>query len=164
MHTDVLYVEELSSPRTMALFVALALLFLALAAWRVTTQGVEVVACVFAAFCIFFVFYALNYRTLFIRLTDEVLSLRFGLFIWAIPVENIARCARDDVSLWRIGGAGIHFSPLRGRYRAMFNFLQHPRVVLVLKTRMGPVGAVAFSTRQPEEVMRCIADARERRA
>lgn len=35
----------------------------------------------------------------------------------------------------------------------MFNFLEHPRRVVMLKARRGPVRDIAFDTRQPEEVM-----------
>jgi hypothetical protein len=83
----------------------------------------------------------------------------FGVFKWTLPLEDVAACARDDVSIWRIGGAGIHFTPIRGRYRAMFNFPEYPRVVVALRRRGGLVGDVAFSTRQPDDVTRIIAGA-----
>ena len=101
-------------------------------------------------------FYSLNYRVLTIRLTAETLQLKFGLFVWVIPLSNIEACYPDETSLWRIGGAGIHFTPLRGRYRAIFNFLEHPRLVIALKVRRGPVRDIAFSTRQPDDVRRLI--------
>jgi hypothetical protein len=153
---DSVYVERVSSPRTRAVFVVLALMGLLLLAWQATTRGLGVWAVVF--FCVFamFLFYSVNYRTLLIRLTPESLQLRFGVFQWVIPLGNVEACSLDDVSLWRIGGAGIHFSPMRGRYRAMFNFLEHPRVVVNLKVKKGPVGAIAFSTRRPDEVIRLI--------
>jgi hypothetical protein len=108
---------------------------------------------------LFFSFYSLNYRTLTIRVTRESLMLTFGVFSWRIPLEEIAECAPDDVSIWRIGGAGIHFTWIRRRYRAMFNVLEYPRVVVALKKRKGPVRDIAFSTRRPEEVIRIIAEA-----
>ena len=45
----------------------------------------------------------------------------------------------DPVSLWRLGGAGIYFSCYEGKYQAMVNFLEHPRVVVVLKKKSDPV-------------------------
>jgi hypothetical protein len=99
-----------------------------------------------------FLFYSLNYHVLVIRMTAESLTLRFGVFRWTVPLENIASWSRDRTSLWRIGGAGIHFTWLGGRYRAMFNFLEHPRLVVSLKVRRGPVRDIAFSTRRPELV------------
>jgi hypothetical protein len=38
----------------------------------------------------------------------------------------------------------------------MFNFLEHPRVLIALKVKKGLVRDIAFSTRQPGEVMRLI--------
>jgi len=86
-------------------------------------------------------------------MNEDELSLKFGLFTWQIPLDNIETCFIDETSLWRIGGAGIHFSPMGGRYRAMFNFLEHPRVVVCLKEKKGPVRDIAFSTTHPDKVM-----------
>jgi hypothetical protein len=150
------YVERVSSKRTEVLFVALTLLFLLLFAWRAKGRGFETWSVVFFCLFAFFLFYSLNYRTLLIRLTAEALHLKFGLFAWTIPFRNIEACFPDTTSLWRIGGAGLHFTPLGGRYRAMFNFLEHPRLVIALKVNKGPVQDIAFTTRRPEEVMRLV--------
>lgn len=147
------YYERLSSGRTEALFVTLMLLFLGLRVWRGRVAGRSRLTTAFFGLSAFFLFYSLNYRTLNIHLTPEHLELRFGLFAWRIAMENIERCFRDETSLWRIGGAGIHFSWFGGRYRAMFNFLEYPRVVVALKEKQGPVQDVAFSTKQPEQVL-----------
>lgn len=160
---DPIYQEKVTSRRTTALFVAFTLLFLWLSAWRATATGLAPLAIVFfCAFC-FFLFYALNYRTLVIRITGESLILTFGIFTWTIRLEDIAECGLDDVSLWRIGGAGIHFTWIRRRYRAMFNLLEYPRVVVALKERRGLVRDIAFSTRRPHAVMAIIADAAQGR-
>jgi hypothetical protein len=150
------YVERVSSARTEALFIVLTLAGLLLCAWRANSRGLDVLAVVFLCVFAMFLFYSVNYRTLVIRLTGDSLQLRFGVFRWVVPLDNVEACCPDDVSLWRIGGAGIHFSPMRGRYRAMFNFLEHPRVVVNLKVKKGPVGAIAFSARRPHEVIRLI--------
>jgi hypothetical protein len=156
---DPIYEEKVTSGRTTALFVVLMLLFLWLSAWRATATGIGPLAIVFFCMFCFFLFYALNYRTLVIRITRESLVLTFGIFTWTIRLEDIAECALDDVSLWRIGGAGIHFTWIRRRYRAMFNVLEYPRVVVSLKRRRGLVRDIAFSTRRPYAVMAIIADA-----
>jgi hypothetical protein len=154
------YNEQISSSRTEALFLSLTLLFLLLSIWRVNAIGFSLLSGIFFFLFIFFLFYSLNYRTLILRLSPELLELRFGLFIWTMPLNNVENCFLDDTSLWRIGGAGIHFSPMHGRYRAMFNFLEYPRVVIALKRKKGLVRDIAFSTRQPEEVLRFIRDTR----
>ena len=121
-----LYTESLTSNRTTALFAALTLLFLGLFLWLRSMAEIGCLAALSFGFCLFFLFYTLNYRRLRIRFSVESLILRFGLFFWEIPVENIQSCSLDRISLWRIGGAGIHFSSYAGRYRAMFNFLEYP--------------------------------------
>jgi hypothetical protein len=150
------YLERLTSGRTEALFVGLALLFALLLAARARGSGLDGWSIVFLFAFAFFLFYSVNYRTLVIRLAATALHLKFGLFTWVIPLSNIEAARLDETSLWRIGGAGIHFTPLRGRYRAMFNFLEYPRVVIALKVSKGPVRDIAFSTGRPEEVLRWI--------
>jgi hypothetical protein len=156
MNSRILYSESLASKRTEALFISLSLLFLLLAAWRSTGARLDGWSILFACLFLMFLFYSLNYRRLDIRLHEVELQLKFGLFTWRIPVSNIETVAPDTTSLWRIGGAGIHFTPLGGRYRAMFNFLEYPRLVIALKVKQGLVRDIAFSTRQPEELMRII--------
>jgi Ca2+/Na+ antiporter len=153
---DLIYQEKLSSNRTEALFLALAVLFLLLFAWRFQTSCAGVLSAIFLFFFVLFLFYSINYRTLIIDLTPERLKLKFGIFSWTVPLENIESCHLDDVSLVRIGGAGIHFTFIRGRYRVMFNFLEYPRLVLRLKQKRGQVKDVVFSTRRPVEIEQLI--------
>lgn len=154
-----IYEERISSKRTEALFLSLATLFLTLWLLRKKTRVTGRVTAIFFILFAFFVFYALNYRRLRIRLTAHDLELRFGIFSWTIPMDDIEGCHADETSLWRIGGAGIHLSWFDGRYRAMFNFLEYPRVVVALKEKRGPVRDVAFSTRHPQQVMKRIHEA-----
>lgn len=153
MSTATIYEERLSSPRTTALFAGLSLLFLALGAWRVTGHGFDGWSIALLLMFGVFLFYVFNYRTLVIRLTAESLQLTFGLFSWAIPRDTIAACRFDDSPPFlKYGGAGIHFLTVHGRYRASFNFLEYPRLVLELRAKRGPVQDIAFSTRRPDEL------------
>ncbi len=164
MADEIIYHEKLSSNRTEALFLGLTLLFLLLFAWRVAAAGLGFLACVLLFFFLMFLFYSLNYRTLTIRLTPDTLKLAFGLFTWRVPLDNVRDCRLDKLpSLKRLGGAGIHFMTVDGRYRASFNFLEYPRVVLALNTKRGPVQDISFSTRRPEEILRLIRQAQENR-
>ncbi|MEN8242401.1 MAG: hypothetical protein ABFS17_10800 [Chloroflexota bacterium] len=154
---NILYYERLSSNRTMALFAALTILFGGLALWRVSAVCLDGLATALIIICVFFLFYVINYRTLIIQLTTEELKLKFGIFSWTVPTDNIADCQLDHISgFMRYGGAGIHFMMIEKRYRASFNFLDHPRVVIAFKNRVGPVRDISFSTRQPEELIRLI--------
>lgn len=156
MSGKIIYEEDISSARTEALFVALACVFLVLLYWRMAVAGLGVVAGILLFLALLFIFYAFNYRVLTIRISADHLYLRFGVFRWKIPLDNIDGACIDGTSLWRISGAGIHFSSIGGRYRAMFNFLEHPRVVVALKQKKGLVRDVAFSTARPREVIQII--------
>jgi Ca2+/Na+ antiporter len=154
---DLIYTERISSNRTLALFLALMLIFLFLLIWRVDGGRWDVLAYVFLCFFIFFFFYSVNYRTLIIRLTSKSLELKFGVFTWIVPLDNVEECRLDEIPLlMRIGGAGIHFMIVRNRYRASFNFLEYPRVVIAFKRKAGPVQDISFSTRRPDDLIRLI--------
>jgi hypothetical protein len=160
MTDDLIYTERVSSNRTEALFVAFTHLFFTFLNRRVIAGRKDILAVVFFALFVFFFFYSLNYRTLIIRLTSKSLKLKFGIFTWNVPLENVEECCLDDVPLFmRMGGAGIHFMSIRKRYRASFNFLEYPRVVIAFKRKVGPVRDISFSTRRPDDVIRLIQEA-----
>jgi Ca2+/Na+ antiporter len=155
--SDLIYTERISSNRTEALFLGFMILFLLLLIWRVNIGGLDVLAIVFLCFFSIFLFYSVNYRTLIIRLASESLKLTFGIFTWRVPLDNVEECHHDEIPLlMRMGGAGIHFMFIRKRYRASFNFLEYPRVVVAFKRKVGPVRDISFSTRRPDDVLRLI--------
>ena len=155
------YEERVTSKRTTALFVALAVLFLGLWGWRLHAGDHGLLTGVLGCFGFMFLFYVLNYRTLVIRVDEQALRLTFGVFTWTVPRENIASAALDELpEFMKNGGAGIHFMTIRGRYRVSFNHLEYPRVVVGLKKPTGPVKDVSFTTRRPEEVMRALGQGR----
>jgi Ca2+/Na+ antiporter len=158
MSTHLIYSENVSSKRTLFLFIALALLFLLLFTWRVMAGSKDFLAIILLFCFVIFLFYSINYRTLVIRLTSEALKLSFGIFTWTIPINNVSDIQPDDnlPVLVKYGGAGIHFTYLRKRYRASFNFLEHSRVVIGLKNKAGLVRDISFSTCQPNEIIRLI--------
>jgi hypothetical protein len=157
MTDNLIYKERVSSNRTEALFLVLTILFLMLLIWRVDTGSPDVLSAVFFFLFGLFLFYSVNYRTLIIRLTSESLKLRFGIFTWTVPLDNVEECRLDDIPvLMRIGGAGIHLMVIRKRYRASFNFLEYPRVVVALKRKVGIVRDISFSTRRPGDVIQLL--------
>lgn len=160
MSDKFIYSESVSSNKTEALFVALTLLFFTLLIKRLLAGSRGILSALFSFLSALFFFYSLNYRTLVIRLTSKSLKLTFGIFTWSVPLENIEDSRLDEIpTLMRMGGAGIHFMSIRQRYRASFNFLEHPRVVIALKRKVGPVRDISFSTRQPDEVIKLIQEA-----
>ena len=153
-----IYHEQVTSKWTEALFLALTLLFTLLFLFRLNTQGIDPPVVVLFCFSALFLFYSINFTTLIIRISQTSLILTFGIFTWTIPRDNIQDCQPDDnlPLLMKYGGAGIHFMLIHGRYRASFNFLEHPRVVIRLKKQTGPVRDISFSTRQPDELIRIL--------
>ena len=155
-----MYAERLSSKKTEGLFIGLMTLFLLLAVWRISTAGLDALASLFLCFFILFLFYSLNYRTLIITLSQRSLRLQFGVFSWTEHLDNIDACALDEIpKLKRFGGAGIHFMFIHKRYRASFNFLEYPRVVMTLKKKRGLVQDVSFSTTQPKKILGLLGEA-----
>jgi len=160
MTNNLIYEERVSSNRTEALFMVFTILFFMLLIWRVSTGNPDILSAAFFFFFVFFFFYSVNYRILIIRLTPESLKLRFGIFTWTVPLDNVGECRLDDLPvLMRFGGAGIHFMFIRKRYRASFNFLEHPRVVIALKRKVGFVLDISFSTCRPDDVIQLLQNA-----
>jgi hypothetical protein len=157
MNDNLLYHERVTSKRTEALFLGLTISFFGLSTWCASAHCLDGLAAVFLFFLVIFLFYSVNYRMLIIRLTPESLKLIFGIFTWTVTLDNIESCQLDDIpAFMRNGGAGIHFMFIRERYRASFNFLEYPRVVIALKIKKGPVRDISFSTRRPDDVLRLI--------
>ena len=154
---DSTYSEELRSSKTGMLFLALMILFLGLFAWRVSLAGFRFGPILFLCLAIFFSFYVINYRTLKIKIDEEIIHLQFGLVHWKTKLENVATWGMDDSSLFiRYGGAGVHFAFSRGKYRAFFNFLEYPRVLISFHQKQGWVQELVFSTRKPDQVLEFI--------
>ena len=160
MNQDIVYRERISSNRTEVLFLVLAVICLSLLAWRLATGSLDVLTVAFGVFFLFFLFYTVNYRTLEVWITSKQLNLSFGIFTWNVPLDNVKECCLDELPpFMRMGGAGIHFMFINQRYRASFNFLEYPRVLIAFKRKVGPVQDLSFSTRRPEEVLRVIKEA-----
>ena len=157
MRSNTEYQAQLTSLRTTALFLALTLIFGLLFTWRVSLSGFDAWSAIFLCLAAIFLFYTLNYRVLLIQITPQTLRLKFGVFTWTERLDNIASCTLDQLPWFlQYGGAGIHFMTAHGRYRASFNFLEYPRVVLALKRKRGLVSDLSFSMQHPEQVIQII--------
>jgi hypothetical protein len=154
MSTKYLYKERLTSNWTEALFIILAMTFAALAWWQFRSGRDGFFAILFSFLGILFLLYVLNYRVLRIVINSRQLTLKFGVFSHSIPFNNIDSFELDELPwLMKYGGAGIHFMMIRGRYRASFNFLEHPRVVIALRKKTGWVRDISFSTQNPDQIL-----------
>ncbi|MBI9051371.1 MAG: hypothetical protein JEZ00_18245 [Anaerolineaceae bacterium] len=153
-----LYKEKIQSNSTLLLFVVLTIVFLISGLWRMITYSLDSFAMVLFFFAAFFLFYSINYRTLIITITADTVLLRFGVFKWETPMQEIMICELDDKlpNAKKYGGAGIHFMFIEQRYRVSFNFLEHDRVVIRQKGDQKRVKDVSFSTQNANEIIRII--------
>lgn len=118
MAGEYIYLEKVQSNKTEAIRLTLMVLFLLLSVWRFYIAGLDLLWDVFTVLFVLFLFYALNYRTLLIRLCSGTLILGFGIFTWRVPLDNKESCELDELpALMRLGGAGIHLMLIRKRYR-----------------------------------------------
>jgi hypothetical protein len=151
---DMLYAEKIRSSGTTGLFILLGSLFWVIFFWRLSGVGFRGIQLVYLILGLLFSFYVINYRTLLIRISAEDLLLNFGLIKWRTPLNNILYIGLDDSPpLIKYGGAGVHFAFVKGTYRAFFNFLEYPRVLIKFKSRQGPVQELVFSTNNPQQVL-----------
>ena len=152
-----IYSEKVQSPKTSLLFIILTVIFAALFTWRVSAVGFRFIPILYLFFGIFFFLYVINFRSLIITITENTIFLKFGLIQWRTLLENIQTCELDDSpDIIKYGGAGVHFAFVHRKYRAYFNFLEHPRVVITFIYKQGPVQELVFTTRQPAEVIKII--------
>ena len=166
MNENDIYKETLSSRRTIALFAVLMFIFFLLFLWQANISGSHSLRIALLSLSVLFLFYMLNYRTLHIYISSDALMLRFGIFTWTVPHDNIAGCTLDDnlPKLTKYGGAGIHFFIFKKRYRVSFNFLEYSRVVVTFKKARGLVTELSFSTRQPDEIIRLVQQEKHERS
>lgn len=149
-----IYTEKLQSNLTTGLFAILSSVFLALFGWRVSVVAWRFTPGLFLFLSVLFLFYVVNYRTLRIQVTEQTLTLKFGLVRWQTDLDNIQSCVLDDPPLWiKHGGAGVHFAQVGGLYRVFFNFLEGPRILVTFKEKQGLVQALSFSTSQPDKLL-----------
>jgi len=67
---------------------------------------------------------------------------------------NIEGCYLDEASGLGYGGWGIRLARIKGRWRSVYNVIGYPVIVLELST--GKFREFAFSTNNPQEVLRIV--------
>ncbi len=110
----------------------------------------------FVAMILFFLAIGTNFAVLTVRVTMQGVSVGYGIIRHHIPWSNIAGCRLDRTSAVSYGGWGIRLARVDGKKRLVYNIIGGPRVVV--EKRQGSYPEFAFSTRNPEEVMKAIND------
>ena len=151
---NILYSEKIRSTKTSLLFVILASIFFTLFGWRFSVVGFRFGPGLYAFLGLVFCFYVINFRELEISITDQILRLKFGVIGWSSNLENIKSVIRYDPPFWiKYGGAGVHFAMVDGDYKAFYNFLEYPRVLIKFHQKQGWVQSLVFTTRQPDKIL-----------
>jgi hypothetical protein len=155
--SEIKYSEKIQSTGTSLLFLCLSALCFLLFFWRISIVGWRFFPGLWLGLGILFLFYTINYRVLKIELTEKYLSLRFGIVPWRSKYDNILSIQMDDSpAIIKYGGAGVHFAFVNGKYRAFYNFLEFPRLLISFKQKQGLVQELVFTTRQPERMIEVI--------
>ncbi len=94
---------------------------------------------------------AVNFRKLDIVMTDEILTVRFGLAKKVIPLANIEKAMTDKEAKPFTMGFGIHMTRYEGEWVQVYNVIFARRAVV--KLREGKARYFVFSTREPERVV-----------
>lgn len=148
------YTEKIQSSGTTLLFLGLSILFFILFGWRISAVGVRFFPGMFAFLGMLFLFYVFNFRTLLITIDSKHVKLKFGIIPWKTRLDNIRDYQVDDSpAIIKYGGAGVHFAFVKGIYRAYYNFLEYPRVVVSFKEKQGLVQELVFTSRHPDQVL-----------
>jgi hypothetical protein len=96
-----------------------------------------------------------NFRVLVIRITDQTITVAYGIVKRTIPWGDIESGFRDESPAFGYGGWGARIARIEGRWRLAFNVIGAPGVVLRL--RKGRVREFMFSTKDPEQVLDIVA-------
>ncbi|MFQ5909007.1 MAG: hypothetical protein ACE5JE_09340 [Thermoplasmata archaeon] len=97
-----------------------------------------------------FLFLAVSFSRLIIRMTLDSLQIGYGMFRWRIRWGEIEGVELDELSALREGGVGVRVLKVKGKWRIVYSVVGGPRIVL--SVRSGRFREVVFSTKNPEEV------------
>ena len=96
-------------------------------------------------------FLVTNFRVLSIRITEQSVTVAYGLIKRTIPWGDIESGFRDESPVFGYGGWGARIARVEGRWRLAFNVIGASGVVLRL--RKGRIREFMFSTKNPEQVL-----------
>lgn len=97
---------------------------------------------------------AITFSRVTIQMTPERISIGYGLIKHKIPWGIIENCHLDETPAMRYGGAGIRVTKIGEKWRIVYSIVGGPRVVVSVKE--GKYREVAFSTKNPDQVMSLI--------
>jgi len=108
----------------------------------------------FIGMIVFFIALGINFAGLSITVGVDGVTVGYGIIRHRVEWGNIVSCRIDESSAVRYGGWGVRTAWVGGKRRLVYNIIGAPRVVV--EKRAGRHHELAFSTRDPEAVMRAI--------
>ena len=151
------YEETLFAKRLTAILVVMTLLLFGLVVFQlaVSTDSVQsTLGAVSVGLFVLFAALTLNFRRLHIRMTEEDITIGYGVFTTTVPWERVSGCRSDENSVIRYGGWGLRVTRIGGDWRLVYNTMGDARVVLAVTGSR--FGEIAFSTAAPEQVIRTV--------
>jgi len=152
-----IYEERLYSPWNLIMIGAVGLVPLVVLVWQllVGPPGTRPAPSWFlAATALLFLALRVNFSALTVRVTTDGLCVSYGIIRHRVPWHDISDCRPDESSIAAYAGWGIRIGRVQGKARLGFTTPGIPRVVV--GKRQGRCLEFAFSTRNPEGVMRAI--------
>lgn len=108
----------------------------------------------FLVMSLLFLGLTIGFSRVIILMTPEHVSIGYGLLRQKIPWGTIEDCYLDETSAVRYGGSGIRIAKVGEKWRIVYSVVGGPRVVLSVKE--GKYREIAFSTKNPDQVMSLI--------
>lgn len=154
MRLDVIYEEANFSKVITAIMASVAVLLLGLALYQLLVAPIgfrPAPTAFYLGIAAVFIFLAVSFSRLIIRMTPDSLQIGYGVFRRRIPWSEIEGADVDELSALREGGVGVRVLKVKGKWRIVYSVVGGPRVVL--SVRSGRFREVVFSTKNPEEVV-----------
>ena len=151
------YEESRFSTRLTAILATITVLVFALVVYQFLTEPDELrsmLGVISVVLLVLFATLTVNFRRLSVHITDESVTIGYGVFRSEVPWRHIEGCSVDETSTLRYGGWGIRVTRVGGSWRLVYNTMDDPRVVMAVST--GRFREIAFSTRDPETVVEII--------
>lgn len=154
MESGIIYSERFAAKGFIAILGSVSIVILVLMLFHVMMESLEPFL-PWALFYVmmFFLFFilTLGFSAFSITLTDETITVGFGIKKSRISLDNVSGIQMDEHSAIRYGGFGIRVARVEGDVTLVYNTLGTPRCVLSLKE--GKFSRIVFSTKKPEEVI-----------
>jgi len=157
MQIETIYEEKIFSKEMMAIALLITAIFLVLLIYQIVKAPIgnrPAPNWLYLSLFLLFLGITFIFNTLSIKITSKSINVSFGILRYSTTWENVENCFLDKTSAIWYGGWGIRLAKAENKWRLIYNVIGVPRVVISL--RKGGCREFAFSTKNPEEVIKII--------